>query len=83
VALDVSLNDTTFFANVPEAVWDCTLGGYQVPKKWLSSREQTLLGRQLKDDEARHFMHTARRIAALILLQPILDESDRSAKENP
>ncbi len=74
-ALDVYLNDTTFFANVPEAVWNYTLGGYQVLKKWLSYREQALLGRPLHDDEARHFMNTVRRVTALRLLEKALDEN--------
>ena len=32
---DLYINDTTFFANVPEAVWSYQLGGYPVLKKWL------------------------------------------------
>jgi hypothetical protein len=31
--------------NVPPRVWDYTLGGYQVIKKWLNYREQSVLGR--------------------------------------
>ncbi len=73
--VDVYLNDTTFFANVPEAVWNYTLGGYQVLKKWLSYREQSLLGRPLLDEEARHFMNTVRRITALKLLEKSLDQN--------
>ena len=73
--VDVYLNESTFFANVPEAVWNYTLGGYQVLKKWLSYREQALLGRPLHDAEARHFMNTARRITALRLLERTLDEN--------
>ncbi|MCY4514814.1 MAG: SUMF1/EgtB/PvdO family nonheme iron enzyme, partial [Candidatus Tectomicrobia bacterium] len=33
---DVYLNARTFWRNVPSAVWDYRLGGYQVLKKWLS-----------------------------------------------
>jgi hypothetical protein len=29
--------------NVPETVWDYTIGGYQVIKKWLSYRESRFL----------------------------------------
>ncbi len=58
---------------MPEKVWDYTIGGYQVIKKWLSYREYALLGRALTPEEAREVTHTARRIAALILLQPELD----------
>jgi len=56
-------------------VWDYTLGGYQVLKKWLSYREGKLLGRPLTPDEAKEFTHNARRIAALLLLAPELDAS--------
>ena len=40
-----------------------------------------LLGRALTPDEAREVTHMARRIAALILLQPALDENYRQTKE--
>ena len=65
--LDVYLNDEAYWRNVPAAVWDYRLGGYQVLKKWLSYRESAVLGRRLRADEIRHFTDTARRIAALRL----------------
>ena len=37
---DIWLNDHAFWRNVPAAVWNYRLGGYQVLKKWLSYREQ-------------------------------------------
>ena len=73
--LDIWLNDTTCWRNVPESVWAYTLGGYQVLKKWLSYRETSLLGRALTSDEALEFTHIARRIAALRLLKPQLDQN--------
>ena len=42
--LDVYLNDHAFWRNVPAAIWDYKLGGYQVLKKWLSYRESDVLG---------------------------------------
>ena len=42
--LDVYLNDRAFWRNVPAAIWDYKLGGYQVLKKWLSYRESDVLG---------------------------------------
>jgi hypothetical protein len=65
---------------VPEKVWDYTIGGYQVIKKWLSYRENSLLGRALTHDEAREVTHMARRIAALLLLQPELDKNYAAVK---
>ncbi|MDD5139179.1 MAG: N-6 DNA methylase [Verrucomicrobiales bacterium] len=77
---DIFLNEAACWRNVPEKVWDYTIGGYQVMKKWLSYREFELLGRALTPDEAREVTHTARRIAALILLQPELDKNYQTVK---
>jgi hypothetical protein len=73
--IDVYLNETTYWRSVPSDVWEYTLGGYQVLKKWLSYRETAVLGRPLKPEEAREFMHIARRIAALLALNEALDEN--------
>ncbi len=70
---DIYLNGSACWQNVPEKVWDYAIGGYQVIKKWLSYREFALLGRALTPEEAREVTQMARRIAALILLQPELD----------
>ncbi len=78
---DVYLNDTAYWRNIPARVWDYRIGGYQVIKKWLSYREQELLGRPLSSAEAREVMNMARRIAAIILLQPQLDANYRAIKE--
>lgn len=65
---DVYLNGEAFWRNVPEAVWNYRLGGYQVLKKWLSYRESAVLGRGLLLEEVEHFRDTARRIASILLL---------------
>lgn len=70
---DVSLNDIAFWRAIPSRVWAYTMGGYRVLKKWLSYREQSVLGRDLKTEEAREFTAITRRIAALLLLEPQLD----------
>jgi hypothetical protein len=77
---DVYLNDRAFWKNVPIRVWEYTLGGYQVIKKWLSYREKELLGRGLSMDEARYVTEMARRIAALLLLGPALDANYEAVK---
>ena len=79
---DVYLNDKAYWRNVPANVWEYFIGGYQVIKKWLSYREQELLGRSLSADEAREVMNMARRLAALVLLQGSLDENYRRAAAN-
>ena len=65
---DVHLNERAHWQNVPAAVWNYQLGGYQVLKKWLSYRESKVLGRNLKPDEVQHFTNMARRIAAIVIL---------------
>jgi len=80
--IDIYLNGETFWSNVPEAVWEYAIGGYQVLKKWLSYRERQVLGRDITKDEAREFTHIVRRIAALLLLEPELDKSYSAVKAN-
>ncbi len=75
--VDISLNDSVHWENVPERVWDYTLGGYQVLRKWLSYRETQALGRTLKADEAWTFTKIARRIAAILHMEDDLDVSYR------
>jgi hypothetical protein len=70
---DIFLNETACWSNVPARVWDYTIGGYQVIKKWLSYREHEILGRSLTSEEAREVTQTARRIAAILLLEAELD----------
>lgn len=70
---DVYLNDAAYWSNIPALVWDYTIGGYQVIKKWLSYRELDLLGRALSMDEIHYVRDMARRIAAILLLQPALN----------
>ena len=76
---DVYLNDKAYWRNVPANVWAYYIGGYQVIKKWLSYREQKLLGRALNADEAREVMYMVRRLARIVLLQPTLDANYKLA----
>ena len=78
--LDVYLNETACWRNIPVNVWNYYIGGYQVIKKWLSYRERNILGRALLPEEAREVMNMARRLTAIILLQPRLDENYRNIK---
>lgn len=77
---DVYLNDSAYWSNFPIRVWEYTIGGYQVIKKWLSYREEPLLGRPLTIDEVRYVQEMARRIAAILLLEPALDANYESIK---
>src|SRR5204863_9924128 len=77
---DIYLNDRAYWKNVPARVWEYTLGGYQVLKKWLSYREKAILGRGLTIDEVGYVQQVGRRIAALLLLGPHLNENYRRVK---
>jgi len=53
--LDIRLNASTQWTGVGQSVWDIHIGGYPVLKKWLSYREEAVLGRAISRHEARHF----------------------------
>ncbi len=81
--VDVYLNESVCWRNIPVKVWGYTISGYAVIKKWLSYREKALLGRSLTVEEARYVTETARRIAALMLMNPRLDENYRAVVKQP
>ena len=74
-AFDVYINDRVYWANVPADVWESTIGGYPVVKKWLSYREYRILGRPLRLDEVTYVTDVVRRLKALLLLGTELDAS--------
>jgi hypothetical protein len=78
----VYLNDVAYWRNIPRRVWEYTIGGYQVIKKWLSYREYDLLGRSLTVDEVHEVTNIARRITAILLLEPELDANYVRVKAN-
>jgi len=79
---DVYVNEVAYWSNIPLRVWEYTIGGYQVIKKWLAYREERLLGRALTKDEVRYVQEMARRIGAILLLEPALDANYRSVKQH-
>ncbi|NEP57730.1 MAG: N-6 DNA methylase [Symploca sp. SIO2G7] len=78
---DIYLNEVAYWKNIPERVWSYTIGGYQVIKKWLSYREEPLLERPLKRGEVQEVSHMARRIAAILLLEPELNANYQAVKQ--
>ena len=80
-AVDVHINDDAKWEGVPAKVWEYTLGGYQVLKKWLSYREADVLGRALTGEEALHFAKTARRITEILCMGPALDAAHAKARD--
>ena len=77
---DVYLNEVAYWRNIPDRVWNYTIGGYQVIKKWLSYREEAVLGRSLRLEEVLEVTNIARRIAAILLLEPQLDANYQAVK---
>lgn len=80
-AIDVRMNADAKWEGVPSRVWDYTLGGYPVLKKWLSYRERAVLGRALSGDEVLHFTRSARRITEILCMGPELDAAHALARE--
>jgi predicted helicase len=63
----VYINDTQYFANVPEIAWNFYIGGYQPAQKWLKDRKD----RELNYEDILHYQKI---IVALT-------ETDRLMKE--
>jgi predicted helicase len=47
----VYINETQYFENVPEVVWNFYIGGYQPAQKWLKDRKE----RKLEFDDIAHY----------------------------
>ena len=72
---DVFLNEDAFWRNIPETVWNFTIGGYQVLDKYLKSRK----GRVLSLDEINHVAAIADSLAFTIEQMARIDEAYRAA----
>ena len=65
-----------------ESAWHYRIGGYQVLKKWLSYRQESVLGRDLRDEEALHFTGMVRRLSGLVLSGPELDANYQAVRDD-
>lgn len=63
----IHVNDNGHWRNVPASVWNYRLGGYQVPKKWLSYRERRVLGREFRMEEAGYFSEVGKRVGGIVM----------------
>jgi hypothetical protein len=79
---DVFLNEAVCWRNIPLAVWEYHIGGYQIVKKWLSYREKDLLARPLRETEAVEVVNMARRLTAIVLPHPKLDANYEFVQKN-
>lgn len=73
--VDAYLNEEVYWGGIPGTVWDYTVGGYQVLKKWLSYRSFSVMRRSLTIKEIEEFTDIARRIASLLMLSAELDQN--------
>lgn len=80
---DVYINENAIWKNIPSKTWQYHIGGYQVLKKWLSYRENSIIGRALKKDEAREITNIARRISAILLMGELLNKNYSNIKSKP
>jgi hypothetical protein len=78
--VDVRLNQLAYLKGVPQSVYELTIGGYQVLKKWLSYRDEEIIGRPITVAEAREAVAIVRRLTAYLLMQPALDVSYEAIK---
>ena len=66
----VYINDTQYFANVPEVAWNFYIGGYQPAQKWLKDRKDRELGFE-------DILHYQKIIVALSETDRIMKEIDK------
>ena len=66
---NVYINETQFFANVPETAWNFYIGGYQPAQKWLKDRKE----RELTTEDIFHYQKI---IVALTETDRIMKEID-------
>ena len=67
---NVYINETQYFANVPEVAWNFYIGGYQPAQKWLKDRKD----RELSTDDIFHYQKI---IVALSETDRIMKEIDK------
>lgn len=66
----VYINETQYFANVPEVAWNFYIGGYQPAQKWLKDRKERELGFE-------DILHYQKIIVALTETDRIMKEMDK------
>jgi len=66
----VYINETQYFANVPEVAWNFYIGGYQPAQKWLKDRKD----RNLEFDDILHYQKIIVALAETDLLMKEIDE---------
>lgn len=68
---DVYINDTQYFAGVPEIAWNFYIGGYQPAQKWLKDRKD----RTLTFEDIRHYQKIIVALTNTDRLMKAIDET--------
>jgi predicted helicase len=71
----VHVNESDYFAGVPNDVWEFHIGGYQVCHKWLKDRR----GRQLSKEDIAHYKKIVNALGETIRLMGEVDAAIESA----
>jgi hypothetical protein len=66
----VYINKRQYFENVPSAIWDYYIGGYQPAQKWLKDRK----GRVLSFEDIEHYQKIITVLKITIEIQQQIDE---------
>ena len=66
----IYFNDTQYFDNVPQAIWEFYIGGYQVADKWLKDRVNT----DISYNEIVHYQNILYSIEGTIQLMKEIDD---------
>lgn len=67
---NVYINDTQYFANVPEVAWNFYIGGYMPAQKWLKDRKERVL-------DFEDILHYQKIIVALTETDRLMKEIDQ------
>jgi very-short-patch-repair endonuclease len=68
--VDVYINNTQYFANVPQVAFDFYIGGYQPAQKWLKDRKGSALG----FDDILHYQQIIVSLTQTAALMLLVDE---------
>jgi predicted helicase len=75
----VWINPTQYFGEVPVAIWNFHIGGYQVCEKWLKDRK----GRKLTYEDSRHYQQVVVALQETIRLMTEIDDVIRQHGDWP
>ncbi|HXR66950.1 MAG TPA: type ISP restriction/modification enzyme, partial [Ktedonobacteraceae bacterium] len=67
----IAINADRYLDHVPSGVWELTIGGYQVAKKWLWDRR----GRSLSDEELAYYCQIIASLARTLELMEAIDSA--------